>query len=132
MAKRGRGRPVGSKNKDGIAGNVIKEWSHIYNEHGDVGKAIVIARVESLGLEQRLIEERMALAYSRLKMPELKAFANKEVDLCLKELQINVNKSETLMKLSKLIPECNVIIDLSTLKVGKVRRVNRKKDETST
>jgi hypothetical protein len=123
----GRGRPKGSKNKSGVSNAVVSEWSHIYNEHGDTGKAIVLARVESLGLEQRVIVERMALAYSRMKMPELKGFVNKEVDLCLKTLQRKVRRSDNIKKLATLIPESNIVIDLSTLKLSKVRRVNRKK-----
>jgi hypothetical protein len=115
-----RGRPKGSTK---VTKSVIKEWSHIYNEHGDVGKAVVLKRVEELALEKELIIESMALVYARdKKRVELKPFANAEASRCITNLQEAVKKSSSLLKLQAICPQNNIVINLESLEVSLIKR----------
>jgi len=115
-----RGRPKGSTK---VTKGVLTEWSHIYHEHGDVGKAVVLKRVEELSLERNLIIENLALIYARNKgRVELRPFANAEILTCVKNLQEAVKKSTSILKLQAICPQENLVINLESLEVGLVKR----------
>jgi hypothetical protein len=124
-----RGRPKGSTK---ATKSVLKEWSNIYNEHGDVGKAIVLKRVDELGLEKDLIIEQLAILYSRnTKRIELKPFANAETTSCVNKLQEAVKKSASVLKLQALCPQNNITINLESLEVGLMKRPTRREKKNN-
>jgi len=121
-----RGRPKGSTK---VSKSVLKEWSHIYHEHGDVGKALVLKRIEELVLEKDLVIESLAILYARnRKRIELRPFANAEVQKCLNKLQEAVKKSASCLKLQAICPQDNLTINLESLEIELVKRpVHREK-----
>jgi len=116
-----RGRPPGTV-KTKIPTAVINEWATVYNEGGDTGKALVLDRIDSLGLEKDVILERMSVAYYKKRSPELAKIVEAEVGQLLHNVNELIHSNKDFKRLSEILPRDNLIINLETLEIQRVKR----------
>lgn len=126
-----KGRPKGSKNKFPAPKAVINEWKAIYNSSDD-GKAIVLKRLDDLGLEQELITKSLSLSHAkRGKNPELDHLLYSEVEEQLTVLQEAIKKSPVLLRLQEIAPKNNLIINLETLELNSIGRPKKREKKNA-
>jgi len=115
-----RGRPRG-KVKVRVPSEVIDEWATIWDS-GDTGKALVLNRIEALDVEKDVILSRMANASEKRRDPALNRLAEIEVGKILNVLQPQIENDANFRRLSKITPKDNLVVNLHTLAIERVRR----------